>query len=419
MSDSHHLHLISGAKELSLEVNTLDYLPYGTTTLKLRFEPSKDYAKGTLIAAPRQRYADAERVIVGHEDNGNDFWITWGGGKVDGIHFDPSKGQGYLYFNLCHRSTLLKEAYPVTIEVKDKRGNLIAERRFVLKRPAVQQPIRLAWQSDWPAGSKLIWQGQEVPSYQSRWWPTQELTYTSRQIPNFVLRYDRLVSDNKWGRVTLWLDDPALGGQPLARVDGRLEVALHDVRLFDADLFHFYGDVWAIRLWFSWLHNSFTSQDIHPDLAGQAMPLVRKSRGERRASFGEEIPDAERFDFLIDVNHKMVTHIGTDNHYQELWGEWWQEEAVQTRIGHKKSLRTAFFILSTRLSDTLVSLTTSRADDYNPVAIIREEMESGSRAMKLEEILDALSWESHPPIVDDFRVPSAFIGPDVRLVTDR
>jgi hypothetical protein len=154
MSDSHRLHLISGAKELSLEVNTLDYLPYGTTTLKLRFSPSKDYTKGTLIAAPRQRHADAERVIVGHEDNGNDFWITWGGGKVDGIHFDPSKGQGYLYFNLCHRSTLLKEAYPVTIEVKDKRGNLIAERRFVLKRPRSTQPIRLAWQSDWPAGVK-------------------------------------------------------------------------------------------------------------------------------------------------------------------------------------------------------------------------------------------------------------------------
>lgn len=409
MSDSHRLRLISEATDLSLEVNTLDYLPYGTTTLKLRFEPSEDYAKGTLIAAPRQRYADAERVIVGHEDQGNDFWITWGGGKVDGIHFDPSQGQCYLYFNLCHRGSLLKKAYSVTIEVKDKQGTLIAERCFSLTRPAVQQPLRLVWQSDWPAGSNLVWQGEEVPSYQSRWWPKQALSYTSRQIPNFVLRYDRLASGNKWGRVTLWLDDPALGGKPLARVDGRLEVALHDMHLFDADLFHFYGDVWAVRLWFSWLHHSFTSEDIHSDLAGQAMPLVRKSR--------EEIPDAERFDFLIDVKHKLVTHIGTDNHYKELWGEWWQEEPVQARIGHNKSLRTAFFILSTRLTDSLVSLTTSRADDYNPAAIIREEMESGLRALSFEEIRDSLSWEAHAPIVDDFRVPSALIGPDVRLVT--
>jgi hypothetical protein len=56
-----------------------------------------------------------------------------------------------------------------------------------------------------------VMDGTLSPSYQSRWWPAQELSYTSRQIPNFVLRYESLVSDNKWGRVTLWLDDPALG----------------------------------------------------------------------------------------------------------------------------------------------------------------------------------------------------------------
>lgn len=413
MFDSSVLRLISGAKGLSADTNTLHYLPFGTTTLKLRFDPPGDCPTGSFVATPRERHSDPMRVMVGHEDDGSDLWISWGGGKWEGIHFEPAEGQRYLYFNICHRGDLMADEYPVTIQVKSKEGQLVAERCFMLLRPHARQPIRLLWQNDWPFGSTLHWQGKQVASYQSRWWPEQRINYAEREIPPFRVRYDRLVTDNQWGRVTLSMvgEEAGASEQVLVRVDGRLESALHDVRLFHADLFHFHEDVWAVRLWFSWLHDRFTSDDIHPDLRGKTSPLVRDRK--------EEIPDAERFDILVDVKEKIVTHIGTDNHYKELWGEWGESDSpLQAYIGHNRSARTVLFILSARLSDTFASLSNSRDDDYNPVTLIREQLEDGAyRALSFSEIRDALSWEAHPPLVDDFRVPGELIGPDVRLVS--
>ena len=243
MSDSSVLRLMSGARALPTDTDTLHYLPFGTTTLKLRFDPPTDYPTGVLIASPRQRHADAERVIVGHEDDGGDLWITWGGGKPEGIHFEPAKGLRYLYFNVYHRGEVMAQEYPVTIQIKTECGQLVAERRFMLVRPFARQPIRLLWQNKWPFGSTLEWQGKQVPTYQSRWWPNQRLEYARREIPPFKLRYDRLATDNRWGRVTLSLGELREDGQNeqvLLRVDGRLESALHDGRLFYADLFHFH-----------------------------------------------------------------------------------------------------------------------------------------------------------------------------------
>lgn len=400
--------LISATTALSPDVDELNYLPFGTTTLKLRFDPPDDCPIGPLIASPLMRHQERERVIIGHEDNGSELWITWGGGKKDGLYFNPDDGQRYLYFNLFHRGNVISSELPLTIQIKTPQGKLVAERRFMLYPPA-HRPVRLDWEGDWPFGSTLQWEGERVPSYQSRWWPEQRLTFEKRELPPFRLRYDRLVTDNQWGRVTLSLLDADEGEQVLARVDGRLESALHDVRLFDADLFHFYGDVWAVRLWFSWLHTHFTEDDIHPDLQSHATPTVRESR--------EEVPDAERFDLLIDVKNRFVTHIGTDNHYKELWGTWYYDTPVQVRIGHNKSMRTILFILSARASDTFASLTSSRKDDYNPAAVIREQMEHGHRALSFEEIRESLSWEAHAPIVDDFSVPGELIGPDVRVTT--
>lgn len=409
MSDSSALRLISEATPLSVESNELHYLPFGTTTLKLRFDPPANCPTGVLIASPRQRHAENERVIVGHEDGGEDIWITWGGGKSAGIHFDPQKGQRYLYFNLYHRGQVITQEYSITIQVKTESGQLVCERTFMLVRPFARQPIRLTWQNEWPTGSTLSWQGKQVPAYQSRWWPKQRLQYQTRNIPPLTLRYDRLATDKRWGRVTL-----SLGEGPeksvLLRIDGRLESALHDSRLFYADLFHFHENVWTVRLWFNWLHQSFTTDDLAPELREYTTPLVRDRK--------EEIPDAERFDILIDVEDKIVTHIGTDNHYKELWGEWYESQPVQAYIGHNRSMRTAFFIMSTRLTDTFVSLSNDRPDSYNPVLVIHEQMEHPQRALGLQEIMEALSWEAHPPLVDDFRVPSELIGPDVRMMSD-
>ena len=91
---------------------------------------------------------------------------------------------------------------------------------------------------------------------------------------------------------------------------------------------------------------------------------------------------------------------------------------MQARIGHNHSLRTAFFILSARLTDTFASLSNERGDDYNPAEVIRQQMIAPSRALDLAEIAEALSWEAHAPLVDEFRVPSELIGPDVRVVTE-
>lgn len=403
MSTPPSLLLVSGATALPADTDVLNYLPFGTTTLKVYFDPPADCPEGILTAAPLKRHGERERIIIAHEDYGSDLWISWGGGKAEGIHFDPSKGQRYLYFNLTHRSSTIAEDYPITIQVKDEAGNLVTARRFVAVRPAARHPLRLNWHSDWPFGSTLQWQGKHVPDYQSRWWPQQRLTFQKREVPPFTVRYDRMTTSDRWGRVVL-----SLAGQTLARVEGRLESALHDVRLFDADLFHFYENVWAVRLWFSWLHHSFTEGDLHADVLGKAVPLVRDGR--------EEIPDVERFDLLVDVEEKVIRYIGTDNHYKELWGQWGWERPVQALIGHNVSAQTAFFIFAARTTDTLVSLSGSRSHTYDPAPLIRQELESGGRGgLSFEEIRDAISWEAHAPIVDDFRAQGDFIGPDVRL----
>ncbi len=66
-------------------------------------------------------------------------------------------------------------------------------------------------------------------------------------------------------------------------------------RAWDADLFHFGGPYFALRLWFFWLWPG------------------------KIAFLGHEVPDVERFDLVFHGETGEVAYAATDTHWRETW----------------------------------------------------------------------------------------------------
>jgi hypothetical protein len=91
------------------------------------------------------------------------------------------------------------------------------------------------------------------------------------------------------------------GGDPadapvLARVHDNIQLqGIDQFRHVSAELYHFVDHFYVLRLWFAWLWK-----------AGAV-------------TAGHEIPDAERFDLVIDPLAAKVEYAATDAHWKEHW----------------------------------------------------------------------------------------------------
>ena len=99
-----------------------------------------------------------------------------------------------------------------------------------------------------------------------------------------------------------------------------------------------------------WIHKNFSNnffRSAYPtifDVLDRPDKLQSSSQDEEEEqkkrgileSLDIEVPDIERFDFLIDIKNKKIIWLGTDFHYQEFWYffENSYDKFVKARIGY-------------------------------------------------------------------------------------
>lgn len=409
MPDSFLIHLLPKAANWH-------YLPYGSRTLKFQV----DAPPGARLAwlRPLHRHANPNLVAC-HEDDHDDLLITWGGGDKRGYRLDFSAGDRFAYLHVTHRAGRLADRYHVTVILETDAGE-VARRGIWLRCPQAAEPLQATWEVVDPNLSRITFSGQSLPVYQSRWWPRSQVRFRTLQSPPPIrIEYRRSVAGVFGAIRVLWRNNP------LVDVTGHLDVALHDARLFAANLFDFFDNrYWILRLWFQWLHTHFEPSD----LVGAAMPQMRSAAAEQSIVEAdtlnalldrggrEEVPDIERFDLLLDTDTGQVVYAGTDLHWQEFWGPAPLEAPLQAEIlpfGLKKVVYSVGLYLRGR------NQRLTRPPAYDPAAILQQRTREESRAPRkhLEPSLVTrlpMPLEYHVPFVNGLRFDSDLISGDVR-----
>jgi len=338
---------IVSKEDTSDNPDTITLLPHGTRPLKIVLVPGEEPLPPEIFFAPLHRHAN-ENVVAGHADDGQqDIWVAWGGGHPEGYRLHTSADERYIYFDVIHRGPSIRPQYDLTI-VGSADGREVCRQTFHLAAPNIAkgaQAAHFAWEPRDENLSDLRLRGDAVPDYLSRWWASADVSYQPLPktapfpLQNILVQYERRAEDSEFGQITArWTED----ADPFLTVDGRLEVSLYDTRLFSAELFHFVGNRYFIlRLWFRWLHRQFSADDLVLFLADDEVTSDRREKAHSDAqrlnrllfqSLPDEIPDAERFDVLLDVQTGRVLYAGTDLHWQEMWGPAPSPESVHARI---------------------------------------------------------------------------------------
>ena len=68
------------------ENGTLQYLPFGISTIVLTIEGDKSQAHGYLYT--KRRSSSTDNIYVGYSDNSDNFIVLWGAGKENGLNIN-------------------------------------------------------------------------------------------------------------------------------------------------------------------------------------------------------------------------------------------------------------------------------------------------------------------------------------------
>jgi hypothetical protein len=395
---------------------TWNYLPFGIHSIKLFVEPPTGLGVDRLWVRPLQWDANPN-LVCGHEDTSRDLWIIWGGGKRRGYPLALNQDERYAYFSLFHRGETARPGYPLTFVAETEDGREIGRTTVEvqvprLRRHIVPNPLRPVW-TPRQDGSRIGFAGEWVPVYQARWWPEARLSYRRMASPNIWLEYERTRRDG-FGAVRVHWGD---AGRLLVEVTGRLETALHDLRLFSANLFNFHGQrYWVLRLWFHWLHTRFRPEDLLPEGGEPPDEVVSRAANQAQAlnalladRAGEEVPDAERFDLLFDAGAGEVLFIGTDLHWQELWGRAEPAQPVNAQILHFGLENLVYGFVTYVQGERLRKV---RDETYSPSAVLKR--------MAAQDFIEARPLviptlrtvptppQCHVPYVDDLKFRDEF-----------
>jgi hypothetical protein len=404
---------------------TLTYRPYSTRTLKLLISSNNSDQPPLRLRPVRMIDSDKQSgTFRGWPADSDAFVLSWGGGHEPGpcvkakdrfkVLEEPvalaAGEQSYLYFNLTHirpdelpkTAVLTLEAYqPAKLGTPEK---VISTLNIRLQRP---DPLPPAVRRFVPvAGDDNHWQvseGTHLPAYDPRWWPEQVyyLPAAAKLPLSIVCEQNQLevLWDGRLEPIAVITDktDPSL------LQDGTHRREHANTVLFD--LFQFDAHHIALRVWFFWLN---------------------KKIGGKLFIGRHEVPDAERFDFIIRQESGAVIFVCTDLHWSEVWGEV-ETMPLQVSLG-----------LSREMIYKEVSTTVARwlgwqkegdhdesADAYNPIDFIRSRTIARYEKETLNQVRDKGS-EAHVPQLHDvieyhpnpFTGRNQMVSNDVRLVFD-
>ena len=299
---------------------SIDYLPFGTRTLKLRVtaeDPDALRGQRLILRSEHLPKSFGRRRLYSHEDGTTHFRVSWGGGRnrtgaclssadvmvlnhkvplqeCREIGWQPS----YVYLNVTHSNGPFDVPYHLLLgihrEGAPQHEPPVQVIPVTLTPPQqvsdglVKQPFRYN-----PRTGSFV--GAHVPGYLGRWWSPWQVRYVElASVPSLhIAHYENILAVE--GRSA---PEDHAGGRPrIAEIADHIgfQGVVGDTRLFDAELYHLHGDYFVLRLWFSWLmeHGIRTGLD--------------------------EIPDAERFDLVIDAVANQVVFAATDFHWREVW----------------------------------------------------------------------------------------------------
>ena len=310
-------------------VNHVEYLPFGTKTFKIHSVLSEDVREQQLrlILRPRKSYLDTDGQIAGYEDNPTDpehpeLRVTWAGGKNnrDGVFArgDVGKGnacqpitkdqEGYCYFNMTHIASPKDgtpkprpEPYKFTIQAyNEKNGEYYCGFEIKVKPPGNLSEGSLLHVEKYDNQEDVFcFKGQQIPLYIARWSPTLQVRYDPLPESWKLIQDLKIKDSRKENKVQVFWKDQEL---PLMEIAGELEN--HEL---EVEAFRFFDQKHiVIRLWFFWLKPTD--------------PTV-------------EVPDAERFDLLMDGETGTVKYLGTDLHWREGWFKLRSGGKISAKLG--------------------------------------------------------------------------------------
>ncbi len=381
------------------EPAVLTYRPWGTRTLKLTV--STGSLTPALRIRPRGvRPAEAQAGIFrAYADDSDAFVISWGGGHEPGPCLkskdvlkaferctEMKAGDvSVIFFNVTHTGPDVPDTAMVTIEAyNEKSGAVFAS-----------LPVQLAKPANFPANAVRLketaaefWQpeGDRLAVYDPRWWPRDVSYVSAGALPLTIQRRETTLS-------VQWQ------GQEAATITDDTKPTILDMKGVAFELFYF--DEWhvALRTWFFWLDAN----------VGGGFFIGR-----------HEVPDAERFDFLIRRQDGKVTLACTDLHWREVWGET-TEQPQRATLGLG---REAKMNLAEEQMDKLWDTWTGQKEVdhkrvYNPMRFIERLAEGHGK--ELAGTVRAKGTEAHLPMLhhveqrhEDGR-PPRMTSSDVRL----
>jgi hypothetical protein len=387
------------------------YLPYGTRTLRINVtnntgQPSKLWLRPDNI--PRDYRSRG--IIRGYADGDEDLWIHWAGGEecgaavktrektflqdltykvweVKSVELDQGETRP-VYINITHRFGAVKPR-ALTLRAITGEGEEENEQdcnstlKVQLESPEidghpVKDPVRA---TEW-AGTRLAFEGTQVPTYVSRWWPPSHLEYVN--AGGLAARLS-LHQEGKLLFLKLDAREDGTAGITLAQVedkDWEPGQDYHKLRVTQPELLHFGEDYYVVRLWFIWTDTGI---------------------GE-----GHEVPDAERVDVVFDrgatAGGPNVPYMGTDFHYQETWGLVAGEKLGEVTLGFERNPFSFFKDLLEPVQHLAAVFKSARQP--NPAQLVRDEL------------CGDITWRkgdrAHLPLLTNVRIDASVTSFDVR-----
>lgn len=320
-------HVIEFPLKKGLPPQKIDFLPYSTRTLKIRVTNPDRVPDRLVLRSEHIPAGFGKSEFFSHEDGGNDFQASWGGGHEQGacvsgqdmikeiagksieVPFEEcgpllSRPESFVYINITHLKGPFDQPRPMQLSIRPENAPASAPMFSLpleLVPPRAADPVRLAKLDD----SRFEFQGADVPDYLSRWWSPWKVSY-SEGIP--TPPRIQITRGSETLAISLVKDGVA---HPLVNYQDRVQLQdLGQGHTIAADLYHFTGQYFVVRLWFFWLWKIGAK------------------------SWGHEIPDAERFDFVVDTGENRVVYGATDTHWRESWAPGPENgEPVRAQIG--------------------------------------------------------------------------------------
>ena len=374
--------------------DSIPFLPYGVTTIEFAVDGKCE--SGYIRPENSTLYDFDKKEYVGFADNNENFLVVWGAGTEKG-QYVKTNSTDRMFMQLIHLGgddTNANITFEHTELFETKKLKLFKPK----DSPAMGNIYKMVTEAK-KSNSKITYlKGTHLPMYYPRWFPPKEIKYVE---PNTHPKIQMEYTEDETGIVSpIDIYSESQGqNRKICRVEGDLRYSrLH------AELLALFENknIFVLRLWLYWIHKRYRKGFL--DASVDSWPDEGKDKlGAIDSVSGLEIPDIERFDFIIDAENNKIILYGTDIHYQEYWGKI-KDPIVKAKIAGNVDLITT----TARL---YFLRTLQNSEHYNPIQAVKNFILNEEKKMKflpmvierkeLEELTKlGINIRAHVPYVE-------------------